>query len=81
MRTTLTIDDDVAAKAREAVRISGMSFKSLINRALRVGIDEVLSPNKRVPYRTKARPLGLRKGLSYDNISELLSLTEGEEHR
>lgn len=81
MRTTLTIDDDVAAKAREAVRLTGLPFKSLINRALRVGIDEVISSRKKVRYRTEARPMGLRKGLSYDNVSELLSVVEGEDHR
>jgi hypothetical protein len=81
MRTTLTIDDDVAAKARQAVRITGLPFKEIINSALRVGIDVVLSPRKSQPYRTEGRPLGLRKGLSYDDISELLSLSEGENHQ
>jgi hypothetical protein len=81
MRTTLTIDDDVAAKARQAVRTTGLSFKDLINRALRIGIDAVQAPQKARPYHTQARPMGLRKGLSYDNIAELLSVTEGEDHR
>ena len=77
----MTIDDDVAAKAKEAMRLTGLSFKSLINRALREGIDEVLTPRKKVPYQTHSRPMGLRKGLSYDDVSELLSLTEGEDNR
>ena len=81
MRTTLTIDDDVAAKARQAVRLTGMSFKDLINSALRIGIDVVQSPKKARPYRTQAHPMGLRKGLSYDNVAELLSVSEGEDHR
>ena len=81
MRTTLTIDDDVAAKAREAVRLTGLPFKSLINKALRVGIDEVISPRKSLPYHTQGRAMGLRKGLSYDNIADLLSLTEKENHQ
>jgi hypothetical protein len=81
MRTTLTIDDDVAAKARLAVRTTGLSFKELINSALRIGIDVVQSPKKSRPYHTQARPMGLRKGLSYDNVAELLSVSEGEDHR
>ena len=28
------------------------------------------------PYHTKARPLGLRQGFSYDNISELIAVGE-----
>jgi len=77
----LTIDDDVAAKAKEAVRLTGMSFKSLINKALRVGIEQVVSPPKTRPYRTQGTAMGLRKGLSYDKVADLLSLSEGDEHR
>jgi hypothetical protein len=81
MRTTLTIDDDVASKAKEAVRITGLPFKSLINRALRIGIDQVVSPPETKPYRTRGTPMGLRKGLNYDKVADLLSLTEGEDFR
>ena len=80
MRTTLTIDSDVAAKAKEAMRKTGLPFKQLINKALRSGIDIVLMPPTSKPYSTQGRPMGLRKGLSYDNISELLSISEGENH-
>lgn len=79
MRTTLTLDPDIAAKARKASARLGKPFKEVINAALRTGLEEILAP-KRKPYRTKARPLGLRAGLSYDNISELLAHSEGEDH-
>ena len=39
-----------------------------------------LKPPPAKPYRTKARPLGLRGGLNYDNIGELLARAEGEGH-
>lgn len=81
MRTTLTIEPDVAAKAKKAVQVTGLPFKSLINQALRIGIDSVLAPKKSRPYQTKGHAMGLRKGLSYDNIHELLSLAEGEDFR
>ena len=81
MRTTLTIDSDVAAKAKEAVRKTGLPFKRVINDALRIGIDAVVAPREGLPYKTKGRPLGLRPGLSYDNISELLELGEGDDWR
>ena len=81
MRTTLTIDPDVAVLAKQAVKLTGMSFKTLINRALRIGIAEVSAPKKSRPYRTKGHAMGLRKGLSYDNIHELISVAEGEDFR
>ena len=48
--------------------------------ALRVGMEVVMAPPASKPYRTKPRPLGLREGFSYDNISELLARIEGEDH-
>lgn len=57
-----------------------LPFKAVINAALRVGLDEILAPPKARTYQTKARPLGLRRGFSYDNISELIAVGEGEGH-
>jgi hypothetical protein len=81
MRTTLTLDPDVAAKARKSAAKLHKPFKQIINTALRIGLDEVLKPPRTKRYRTKPRPLGLRPGLSYDNTSELLARAEGEDHR
>jgi hypothetical protein len=53
----------------------------VINAALRVGLDEILALPKAKPYRTKPRPMGLRRGFSYDNISELIAAAEGEDHQ
>lgn len=81
MRTTLTLDPDIAAKAKEGAARLRRPFKEVINAALRVGLDEILTPPAARPYRTKPRPLGLRRGFSYDNISELIATTEGENHQ
>ena len=81
MRTTLTLDPDVAAKAKKGAAKFHKPFKEIINTALRIGLDEVLKPAGAKPYRTKGRPLGLRPGLSYDNIGELLAQVEGEDYR
>jgi hypothetical protein len=80
MRTTLTLDPDIAAKAKKGAAKLRKPLKEVINAALRVGLDEILAPPAAKPYRTKARPLGLRQGFSYDNISELLARVEGEDH-
>jgi len=81
MRTTLTLDPDVAAKAKKGAAKLHKPFKQIINTALRIGLDEVLKPARAKPYRMKGRPLGLRPGFSYDNIAELLARLEGEHHR
>lgn len=80
MRTTLTLDEDIAAKAKRAMSKTGLPFKTVINRALRCGLEEVLAPRENRNYRTEPNPMGLKAGLSYDNVSELLAITEGELH-
>jgi hypothetical protein len=80
MRTTLTLDPDVAAKARKGAARLGKPFKEVINAALRAGLDQLLQPPAAKPYRTKARPMGLRQGFSYDDIAELIARAEGEDH-
>jgi hypothetical protein len=81
MRTTLTLDPDVAAKAKRGAAKLGKPFKEVINAALRIGLAHVLKPPSAKPYRTKPRPLGLRPGLSYDNIGELIARAEGDKHQ
>ncbi len=80
MRTRLTLDPDVAAKARKGAAKVGKPFKEVVNMVLRAGLDALLAPPAAKPYRTKPRPLGLREGFSYDNVSQLLARAEGEDH-
>ncbi len=42
--------------------------------------EPTATPSAAKPYRTKARPLGQRKGFRYDNVSELIAVAEGEDH-
>ena len=81
MRTTLTLDPDVAAKVKRGANQLGKPLKEIINAALRLGLDQVLKPPAAKPYRTQPRPLGLRRGLSYDNVAELLARAEGEDYQ
>lgn len=80
MRTTLTLDPDVDAKAKAGAARLGQPLKKVINAALRIGLDQVLNPLPAKPYRTDPHPLGLRPGLSYDDVNELLVRGEGEDH-
>ena len=79
-RTTLTLEDDVAAKLRERMRAKGTSFKDTVNEVLRLGL---LSEDKkpREPFIVKARDLGLKPGYSYDNIEELLDQIDGPDRK
>lgn len=82
MRTTLTLDDDVAAKLRSRARRTGRPFREVVNEALRVGLDETTTRRTPSPFVVEARDLGaLRPGLNLDNIGDLLDQVEGPHHR
>ena len=81
MRTTLTLDDDVAAKLDADARKTGRSFKQTVNYYLRLGLNAPKQQKPTKPFRVRARPLGLRPGLNYDNIGELLERIEGPLHK
>jgi hypothetical protein len=82
MRTTLTLDDDIAAKLKAECRRSGASFRDVVNSAIRRGLATPPSTRRRAPFKVIARDLGaLRVGLSLDNVAELLDQVEGPAHR
>jgi hypothetical protein len=82
MRTTLTLDEDVAAKLKAESRRSGRSFREVVNETLRRGLAGRRVAAGRRLFRVAARDLGdLRPGLSLDNIGELLERVEGPLHR
>ncbi len=80
MRTTISIDDDVMERARSVADKLGAPFKTIINEALRYGLDQVEQPAKQRIYKTKPHKMGLRAGHNIDNIQELLAQIEGENH-
>ncbi len=80
MRTTLSLDDDVANLLNKEIRRSGASFKQAVNHFLRLGLM-ASKQQSRKPFLVTPRPLGLPPGLSYDNVEELLEALEGATHK
>ena len=81
MRTTLTLDDDVAAKLRAEARQSGKPVKQIVNDCLRLGLSARSKAASVPPFKVKTRPLGLRPGFSYDCVWKLIEQIEGPLHR
>ena len=79
MRTTLSIDSDVAAVLDRLRRTRKVSLKHLINEALRRGLQEM---NRKTPRRemftTRAVALGRLRIGSLDNIAEAIAIAEDE---
>ena len=82
MRTTVTIEDDVATKLQAEMRRQRSSnFKQILNDVLRRGllVKRQLADSK--PFRVRARHMGKVQGLNYDNVGELLEYLERPEHK
>jgi hypothetical protein len=79
MRTTLTLDDDVAAAIERLRRVRDANLKDIVNDALRKGLNDLTTrPKWREPFKTHVVELGRLRLSSIDNISESLAVAEGE---
>jgi hypothetical protein len=81
MRTTITLDRDVADKLRSEMRRTGASFKETLNAVLRRGLLPPKQKPSQEPFKVKSRDMGLRPGLSYDKVWDLIEFSEGPFHR
>ena len=82
MRTTLTIDDDVAYRLKKAQASEpSKPFKVLVNELLRRGLQPNGAKPKKKEFKLITYPMGLREGLNLDNIEELLDQIEGPNRR
>ena len=83
MRTTLSIDDDVAALVELEMRQSGESLKGTVNRLLRQGLMASSKPESKKTFVIQPFPLGVGEMLDRHNgkVSALLDELEGPGHR
>jgi len=77
MRTTVTLDPDLAAKLRRVAQERGVSFKDALNAMLRLGLGSDSAPSR--PYRVPVRRMGLRPGVDLDKALRLSAALEDEE--
>lgn len=76
MRTTVTLDDDVAAKLNAAARERGVSFKVALNEAVRAGLG---ARGGRKPYRVPVRQMRARPEVDLDKALALAGQLEDAE--
>jgi hypothetical protein len=77
MRTTVTLDPDVAAKLQQVSRDRGVSFKEVLNASVRRGLSSAEATPE--PYRLPTRNLGVRPGVNLDKALRLAGELEDAE--
>ena len=81
MRTTLTLDADVAARLKIAIRETRQPLKVVVNDALRAGLAALdrRRPSKK-QHRTTGFDLGHSLVGSLDNVADVIARVEGDRH-
>jgi hypothetical protein len=77
MRTTITLDDDLADALKQLAHDRRRPFKSVVNDAIRAGLAGDEPAPK--PFHTEGRALGLRPGFNLHKASLLADELEDEE--
>lgn len=80
MRTTLTLEKDVAIALERLRKARKASLKAVVNEALRQGLGQMAAPPRapRKPFRTRTLSLGRCLIGNIDNVAEVLAVAEGE---
>ena len=82
MRTTVTLDDDLAVRLEQRRAERGMTFKAVLNDAVRRGLtaEDERRPGEAV-VTTRPLTMGHRLIDDIDSVAEALAVTEGEAFR
>jgi len=79
MRTTLTLDQDVAARIQQVVRRSGKTLKDVVNEALRHGLGLTAQPVQPRPFKVRPHTFGFKPGIDPDRLNQLVDELEADE--
>ncbi len=79
MRTTLTLDDDLADALKERARLLDKPFKQVVNDTLRRGLSPSAVPEDRPAFVVKPNHSGLRPGIDPLKLNQLYDQLETED--
>lgn len=71
MRVRLNLDPELADRMLCAAARTGLPFRTIASKAVRVGLDKLLAGPSEQPYRTTPHAMGLRPGFSYNDVEAL----------
>lgn len=81
MRTTLTLDEDVALLLRREIRRSGEPLKQAVNRCLRTALTSRRPAVQPEPFKVTPIDFRLPDGIDTDKTSSILEALEGPMYR
>jgi len=79
MRTTVTLEPDLAKKVKALAHRRGLSFKQALNEALRRGLTAPSRRDARTRYTVEPHVGGFRPGIDSGKLNQLVDQLEAEE--
>lgn len=79
MRTTLTLDPDVAERLRTEIRRTGKTLKAVLNEALRLGLGLAGKPRGAPRFKVEPHAFGFKPGIDLDRLNQLVDEMDTEE--
>ena len=78
MRTTLTLDPDVAMKLKKSMAENKITFKEAVNQTLRRGMKAAAKEKKRAPFKVIPHSFGFKPGIDQNKLNQLLDQMDAE---
>ena len=81
MRTTLTLEPDVAERLQKEIRRTGKSLKAVVNEALRLGLGLGIAgkPPSAPRFEVQPHAFAFKPGIDLDRLNQLADEMEAEE--
>jgi RNase adaptor protein for sRNA GlmZ degradation len=79
MRTTLTLEPDVARQLRQQIAEKKLPLKRIVNDALRAGLSQTGKREKTARFTVEPHSFGFKPGIDRDKLGQLLDELEGDE--
>ena len=80
MRTTLTLDDDLAHALKQRARLLDQPFKQVVNDTLRRGLEPASADAPRREYRVRPIHGGFAPGVDPQRLKDLLGEWDDEHY-
>jgi hypothetical protein len=71
VRTTLTLDDEVAQQLTRLAHSRETSLEAIVNEALRHGLDSMTRPTEPRPFHTRAESMGSFRGVDPARLGQV----------
>jgi hypothetical protein len=80
MRTTLTLETDVAARLKELAHLQRRPFKQVVNETLRAGLGRAAKPKDSTQrFRVTPKHCGFRQGIDVGRLNQVADDLEADD--